>query len=173
MSTITGIVEAIKNTPMQGAILVGGDWYSSYRGTATASVTKGDMVEFSWQPDKTGKWKNIKTLKIITKGAGGPSVPVVGVPYIPRHNLGVELGHASNLAMKVVLAACADEALTEPLHPGSDAFYKEFARQTDKVYKIMRKLREGYEKSEAPKTEVKAAKPEPVIAADDDADEPF
>lgn len=165
MTTATGIVEAMKVTPQQTAILLNGDWYSSFRGMHTKGINKGDTVSIDWSPDKTGKWKNIKAAAVTAKGVEAPTTraATAGV-YSPRAHLGVELGHASKLAMDVMLAK------TTAGEVGGEAFYKEFIQHTHKIFKIMGALRTAGMEKEVPKVEgPKDAGPDPLLAAD----EPF
>lgn len=167
MSTETGIVEAVKVTPTQTALLVNGSWYSSYRGTATKGINKGDAVELDWAFDKTGKWKNIKRAVVTLAGAALPASSG-GSSYVPKSNIGIELGHASKLAMDVVLQA----ASAGSLEFGDDQFYKEFVKHTHKIFKIMHKLRTTVEAHPegAPAPTPAAAKADEPVTVDD---EPF
>ena len=63
----TGLVEAKKGDGK--AILIDGDWYSSYMGIGLRKVDRGDKVTIIWKHDKTGRWKNIQgDATILEKG---------------------------------------------------------------------------------------------------------
>lgn len=166
-SQVTGVVEAKAVKGMNTSILIGGEWYSSYKGAGLASVEKGSTVDFLWKPDAKGMgFKNIiaSTVKnlggtMISASAAGPAKA-----YAPAakaySTLGVELGHASNLAMEMCLKMDKD------FDPGSDAFYKAWVHHTDKIFTIMQKIRASKEKADAPLV-VTSKIPEPVLAAEE------
>lgn len=173
MSSVTGVVEkvSVKN----GSILVDGEWYSSWQGQETTrkGVVPGTHVAFTWTPDKAGKgFRNIKTLTVTGApviSTGGVAVPAPGAPtnWKPQNNLGVELGHASKLAMDLCLAK------SEKADIGTPEFYKEWIQHTDKIYRAMGSLREA-KASPATATAVAAAPAkakEPILASADE--EPF
>jgi hypothetical protein len=149
----------------RGSILVNGEWYSSYQGKHTGSVNPGDVVSIGYKLSPDGKWKNIQFLNKTGTApvpAAGTSAPSGG-GWQPRNNLGVELGHASNLAMTIAIAVADGEEMIV----GGEEFYKLWLDHTNKVYKVMSKLRSLKEKELA--TPPAAAKDD-VLLADD---EPF
>lgn len=163
-SQVIGIVEAKAVKGMNTSILIGGEWYSSYKGAGLASVEKGSTVDFLWKPDAKGMgFRNIIASTVKNLGGSASPAPAGGPAraYTPAakaySTLGVELGHASNLAMEMCLKMDKD------ITPGTDEFYKAWVHHTDKIFTIMQKIRASKEKAEAP-----AAKaPEPVLAAEE------
>lgn len=159
-SQVTGVVEAKAVKGMNTSILIGGEWYSSFKGAGLASVEKGSTVDFLWKPDAKGMgFRNIiaSTVKNLSVGTL-PTASMAGKPYAPAakaySTLGVELGHASNLAMEMCLKMDKD------FDPGSDAFYKAWVHHTDKIFTIMQKIRSSKEKAD----DVVAAKATSVAA---------
>jgi len=67
MAVITGVVQAVKDGKR---IQVNGDWYGSFN--PIGDVNAGDNVTFNWEPDKTGKYRNIKGAVNVVAG-GAPS----------------------------------------------------------------------------------------------------
>lgn len=143
MAKVTGMVEAVSTKYDKYSIMVNGNWYGTKMEYADVRPEKGDIVEF----DDGGK-KYTSRMKITTKAAGGSygsPKPSAGGARGGYSNLGVELGHAANLAMQVVLAG--------PEEAGTTEFYKDFASNTRKCYAIMKGLREEFEKPAEEKTE--------------------
>jgi len=133
MGMVKGLVENVSTKWDKYSVQVNGSWYSTKMEWAHVKPNKGDLVEFD-----DGGSKFTKNMKIITAGAGGTyGSPKPSTPRSSYNSLGVELGHAANLAMTVVLAG--------GLEPGSNDFYKSFATNTRKVKAIMDGLREEYE----------------------------
>lgn len=160
MEMVKGVVESKARNG--SSIKVDGEWYGTYKGKGLESVNWKDTVEFLYEMDKSGKYRNIKgAVKVLGGGApssgGGVSAPSNGGGY---NNLGVELGHASKLAMD--LAIC--------IHGGNEIggreFYKTWLEHTEKVYECMKKLREKVGKPPAPVAPV-------PTASDDDEIDPF
>ena len=160
MAMLNGVVES--KARAGNSIKVNGDWYGSFKGKGLEDIQPGHYVSSSWDYDKTGKYRNIKTVSVV----GGSITAVAGTAgtptnWKPQNNLGVELGHASKLAMDLVLKKFA------PTDIGGDEFYKEFLFHTDKIYKIMGKLREtkaaAAAESAAPATAVAAKPKEPIL----------
>jgi hypothetical protein len=135
MATVKGTVEGVSTKWEKYTIQVNGTWYGTKMEWATVKPNKGDVVEFD---DGGGKYT--KNLKIVTVGSGGPST---GGTYVPKGTLGVELGHAANLAMQVVLAKYAQEK--KPHVIGDKNFYVEFSENTRIIKAVMQGLREEYE----------------------------
>ena len=160
MAIVKGLVEAVSTKWDKYSVQVNGSWYSTKMEWATIKPNKGDMVEFD-----DGGSKFTKNMKLIAAGAGG----VYGAPK-PRsfnNNLGIELGHAANLAVQIALA--------EDLPPASTEFYKSFAANTRKCYAIMKGLREEFDAAAtdaatpAPDSEVVVVRSKPVeeVTAED------
>lgn len=166
MNIVTGTVEKVARN---GGIMVNGEWYSSFKGkdTSAKGVVPGTFVSFQWTPDTKGLgYKNIKMLTVT--GGAAPDAISTTTASVPvragNTNLGVELGHASKLAMDMALAQFAKS----PDSIGDEAFFKQWITYTDKVYKAMAALRKAKDKPvevDAPK------KAEPLLANSDD--EPF
>ena len=124
-----------------------GEWYSLFAAEDFKGEWK-DQVEFLWEYDKSGKYRNIKKGSMKVTGDSGSSY----TPPKKFNNLGVELGHAANLAMTLTLAG--------DFEPGSKDMYKFWMEHTDNVYKMMKGIRARYEE---PAKEVKeAVAPSPV-----------
>ena len=138
MATVTGTVEAalIPNKWGKNSILVGEVWYSTDPKYMTGDIPrKGDVVEFD--SGKTGKY--INNLTVTSKGAGSASsAKSAGGGY---SNLGVELGHASNVAKDMANAFFFGD--TSAI--GGDEWYKYWVTHTEKVYTVMKKLRAKHE----------------------------
>ncbi len=169
MAQVTGVVEKKNVKLMNTSLLIAGEWYSSFKGAGLDNVDEGDTVDFLWNPDKKGGgFKNIvaTTVKVLAKGSGAvPSVraanPISAAPYKKEYStLGVELGHASNLAMEMCLH-------TE-IEVGTDEFYKAWVHHTDKIFTIMQKIRASKE-AVAVSAKVMPPKPEPVTKEDEAA----
>jgi hypothetical protein len=145
MAIVQGVVSQANNPNQWGkfAINVDGNWYSTKPEWIAVKPVAGDEVTF----DDGGK-KYIKGLSIVGKSATAPA-PAAKKGY---SNLGVELGHASNVA-KDMANVYWDQALV-----GSDDWYKYWMEHTQKVYEVMKKLREKYETPPEPK-----APPEPEV----------
>ena len=152
---VQGVVEAKRK---DGAgILVNGEWYSSYKGKGLADVEKGSSVSFDFEYSKDGKYKNINGDSVrvtgqVSKGGSAPTAKAYS-------SVGVELGHASKLAMDMALG------FFEQTKIGTDEFYVFWREQTVKIYKAMGKLRDQAENAKAEK------KPAPVEEAVQDDDE--
>ena len=163
MNIVNGTVEKLARN---GGIMVNGEWYSSFKGkdTTAKGVGPGTSVSFQWTPDTKGLgYKNIKMLTVTGGSVESPAMAAV-TAAAPRSNmnLGVELGHASKLAMDMILT----QYVKEPTTIGDEEFFKKWITYTDKVYKAMAALRKAKDKPvEEPK------KPEPILASGDD--EPF
>ena len=153
---VQGVVEAKRK---DGAgILVDGDWYSSYKGKGLGSVGVGDTVVFEYEFSKDGKYKNIDGNSVKVAGKGQPKAGYAA-PAKAYSSVGVELGHASKLAMDMALG------FFEQTKIGTDEFYVFWREQTVKIYKAMGKLRDQAENAKAEK------KPAPVEEAAQDDDE--
>lgn len=146
-------MESIKGTVTDRTsfnITIDGNKYGAFKGKGLEDIQIGDAVQLLWDFDKTGVYRNIKgTPKIISKASGtsGPVFIAAAKPSwtpAPKNTLGIELGHAANLAMDMTLRA------HEPNDVGTPNFYKFFAAHTEKVFQIMKKLREAHERGDVP-----------------------
>lgn len=64
MAVVTGVVQAVKDGKR---VQINGDWYGSFN--PIGDVNAGDNVTFNWEPDKTGKYRNIKGAVSVVAGA--------------------------------------------------------------------------------------------------------
>jgi hypothetical protein len=141
MAALTGTVASKARNG--SSIKIGEDWYGAFKGKGLEAVEQGHTVQIEWDYDKTGKYRNIKSCMVVggsarpaqAMGASGSSNGGGGYS-----NLGVELGHASKLAMDMVLA------MYDPRSVGDDDFYTDWAKHTRKVYKTMQSLRAEFSK---------------------------
>lgn len=181
MSQVQGVVAAVSTKFGKFSINVNDTWYNTKQEYAPSILPdKGDSVEF----DDGGK-NYLKKLKIVKRGEGEAPKPSQGTgntgkaPSQRFSNLGVELGHASNLAMRV-MEKRIEPGLHVTLSDVND-YLDEWEAITLDIYKrmsVMRKRLEGgpiEEKSnadlqkEVEKVEQRAApKPKPAPVTDDD-----
>ena len=146
MGQVVGTVEAVSTKFDKFSILVNGVWYNTKQEWAPdPQPRKGDNVSF----DDGGK----NYLKKLSVTGGGVSPATVG-GGASRGNamLGVELGHAANLAIQKVLSEN---------HTSDEDFWKSFDRNTDIAYQIMKAKRSSYEQGEV-KAKADMAKVEAV-----------
>jgi len=169
-SQVTGVVEAKAVKGMNTSIMVNGEWYSSFKGAGLSGIEKGTAVDFLWKPDTKGMgFKNIiaSTIKNLGGGTSGPVRAITGVGTGPSRKeystLGVELGHASNLAMELMIAK---SNMGGGLVIGDDSFYKEWVHHLDKIFTIMQKIRQKKEQDSKP---VLDPAPEPILASEETA----
>lgn len=140
MATVTGVVENVSTKWEKYSIQVNGNWYSTKIEWARVQPEKGAEVSFD---DGGGKF--MKNVKVLSGGSGGSGSPAGSAAKGGFNLLGVELGHAANLAMTVTLNR-GHEAGTGN---GSPEFYKDFVEQTQTIYKVMKGLRKHYEEGES------------------------
>ena len=106
MAVVSGVVQEVKDGKR---VKIQGEWYGSFN--PIGDVNAGDSVTFEWQPDKTGKYKNIKGAVNVTGRGGSASANQSGGAstsggrdlIIVRQNA---LAHATAL----VVAAGVDDA---------------------------------------------------------------
>ena len=146
MATVKGVVEAVSTKFGKFSIMVNSNWYATKMEWATVQPNKGDLVEFD---DGGGKF--LKKVKITGKGSGevvsfgGKSSG--GSPTGKTwNNLGVELGHASNIAKDITFIQFDGKED----QVGSEEFFQKFVDNTEKVFRVMKMLRTKYEAAEAP-----------------------
>lgn len=129
-------------------ITIMGEKYGAFKGKGIEAVAIGDTVEFSWDYDKTRTYRNIKGAVRITSArpAGVAGIPAPRPTWTPpaKQTLGIELGHAANLAMEMSCTAFHESKV------GTPEFYKFFVEHTDKVFNIMKKIRESKENPSEP-----------------------
>lgn len=131
METITGVVESVRKD--RKGMCVNGQWYSSWD---ALSVNTGDEVLFNYV--EKGTFKNIKGKvrvtgsKPVTSSGGGKSGGY--------SNLGVEIGHAANLAMEMMKQ--------DKIELDSEEYYGTFATRTVSMFNAMKEIRSIIEKGE-------------------------
>lgn len=165
MDKVTGVVES-KSRKGNG-IKVEGEWYSTFSAADLNHIEWKDSVEFLYE--QKGKYKNIKgKVEKTASGGGAPSgtrsLPASGGGY---SSVGVELGHAANLAMRMMEQTEYEYAV------GSPEYYKNFVSYTTDMYKVMKAIRAKVESGD-----ISAAPPPPPAApepdvADGDLDDLF
>jgi hypothetical protein len=130
MDTMTGVVDAVRKD--RKGLCINDVWYSSWD---PISVNRGDEVLFNFV--KKGQYNNIKgKVRVTGKGTAPASSPRSSGGY---SNIGVEIGHASNLAMRTIeqMLNCGDEVPDA----GSSEYYKLFAERTIEIYTLMKGIR--------------------------------
>jgi hypothetical protein len=148
---VTGTVEAVSTKYGKYSILVNEQWYGTKQEWSDCQPNRGDVVEFD-----NGGGKFTKNMTITSHGDGAPSSGSSsskskgGKGY---SNLGVELGHAANLAMTVTLARP-----WSPEELGSPKMYKSWLTETETVHALMAKLRAKHEGADSPSVPVVEAK---------------
>jgi hypothetical protein len=102
MPVITGNVESMRRD--RKGIKVGGEWYSAFNASQLDNVEWKDDIEFEYT--EKGSYKNIKG--DARKVGGGSSAPASAfkssVKSSGYSSAGVEVGHAWNSAVQIVLA---------------------------------------------------------------------
>lgn len=142
MALVTGTIEAVSHKFDKFSINVNGEWYSTKQEWAPSpEPNKGDTVSF----DNGGK-KFIKKLKVV--GSGGAPSSSGGTGY-SKPNLGIEVGHASNLAMRVLEMKVADNVIDAN---DDETLYKLFTEHTQNIYRLMQGIRKSIETGEATKS---------------------
>ena len=130
MSIHKGTVEAISHKYDKFAVLIDEKWYNTKKEYAEewpVKPTVGDVITF----DDGGK-KYLGKMKIVSSsGSSGTPKASSGGGY---SNIGVEVGHASNLAMRMMEQHTSFDV-------GSVEYYKELVKRTEEVYKIMKSLK--------------------------------
>lgn len=147
--TKSGVVEAVRRDGKGFAI--DDVWYSSWD---ALNINKGDSVVFTYV--KKGQYNNIKG-KVRTDGTGQPTGSASANLPKKDFNLGVEMGHASNLAMRMMEQYLQCD--TDTMEIGSTEYYKKFAGFTDNIYELMKRLKDS--KANANEKEAQAATQKP------------
>ena len=142
MSTVTGTIEAVSTKYDKFSVLVDGTWYGTKQEWAPDPLPKtGDKITF----DNGGK-KFLSKCKVMGSGGGGGAAPQGGGGK-NNWNLGVEVGHASNLAMRVTEMALREGDLETAV--GSEDFYRFFIKQSKDIYKLMAALKKSIDSEES------------------------
>ena len=137
METLSGKVES--KSKKGNSIKVDGEWYSTFSSDDLDHVEWKDDVVFNWELAK-GKYRNIKgKVRVSGSGAGTASPAASKGGW---SNTGVELGHAANLAMRMM------EQGTPPT-VGTPEYYKQFLKYTEDMYKLMKGVRAKVDAGEA------------------------
>lgn len=128
MSKVTGVVEAVSTKWDKYSIQVNGGWYGTKMEWAKEKPVAGDTVEFD---DGGGKFT--KYLKIT--GSGGAVPAKAGAAKAGGYsNVGVQMGHAYNNAMALVLA-CKGES------DDMDEVLTAVTERTIEIYQLTERLR--------------------------------
>lgn len=151
MAIVKGVVEGAHDKWEKWNILVDGKWYNTKLEWAKVKPVVGDEVEF----DDGGR-NYTKNLRVVA--AAGPQFAAKASPKgggKQWSNVGVEVGHATNIAVQIALTKATEEG--DKI--GTDEFFRDFVSITDKVYRMTKALREKYDN---PDVGVGTA-PEPVV----------
>lgn len=73
MNSLTGVVDS--KSANGKSIKINGDWFGAFSPSTLSGVNVGDTVQFNWDLDKTGRYKNIKG----AVNVGGKTVPTAPV----------------------------------------------------------------------------------------------
>ena len=157
MEIVKGIVAS--KSRKGNSIKVGDDWFSTFKSEDLDHVNWKDEVEFMYETK--GKYKNIKG-RVEVKSGGSAPVESKGGGY---SNLGVEIGHASNLAMRMMEQGDFKDEV------GSAWYFKRFAEYTKDMYKVMQVIRKNIERGDNEDKE--PVKTKPKVEADVDMDDIF
>lgn len=127
MAKVTGQVQAVSTKFSKVSVMVDDTWYATKQEWFKGPMpNKGDEVEFD-----NGGGKFLKHFRIVGESSGQAA---------PRSfkatSLGVELGHAANLAMGTM---ASDHDFD------TDEDYKKFAERTTKFYEVMKSIRSFHE----------------------------
>lgn len=153
MAVRKGVVEAISHKYDKFAVLIEGNWFNTkkeYADEWPVKPTVGAEITF----DDGGK-KYLGKMKVLKQGAG--AAPSGGSGGSGGGLIGVEIGHASKLAMDMALAAVDND-----FEIGSKEFYKFWAEQTLQVHSMMGRLKEKASEAQATQA-TQAADPAPVV----------
>lgn len=136
---VQGVVEARKDNANGIGIVIDGTWYNSYKGKGLKGVNKGDKIRFEFT--KKNGFNNIDADTIQVKKAessgtsGGNAGQKDNTNRPAFSQLGVELGHAANLAMQMTLHMKSAEHFT----------VDEWERNTVDLFLRMKDLRQRAE----------------------------
>lgn len=150
MSTVKGKIESMRRD--RKGIKVDGEWYSSFR--EINSVEWKDEVEFEYE--QKGRYRNIQgAVRKLGSGGGGSysgNDNRSGGRSNSFSSVGVELGHAANLAMRMMeqrlAEGPAEDIFTDGI--GSADYYKTFMEDTQNIFKVMKGLRAKVEAGDTP-----------------------
>ncbi len=106
MAVVTGVVQAVKDGKR---LQVNGDWYGSFN--PVGNVNAGDNVTFNWEPDKTGKYRNIKGAVTVVAGASNPVSSGGGVVTTGGRDLIIVRQNALAHATALVVASGVSDAV--------------------------------------------------------------
>ena len=129
MPTVKGTIVS-QRRDRKGFKLDDDEWYSSFE--TLSGVDLGDVVEFEYVAK--GRWKNIKgKINKVSGGSGSSSGGGGEPPARKNFNVGVEVGHAWNSAVQIVLATDISKDREQILRDTADL--------TARVYSFCRELR--------------------------------
>lgn len=148
MTIRKGVVEAVSTKFDKYSVLVDGEWYRTKMEWAKVKPNRGDTIEFD-----DGGSKFLSKVKIVSAGSGSSGGTAGSAK--PDYNLGVELGHASNIALRVINKMIDTGNLEAPV--GSTDYYKAFVEQTETVYEIMKGLKNKHSGKPVLKTDTPSA----------------
>jgi hypothetical protein len=146
MALVKGTVEAVSTKYDKYSILVNDQWYGTKMEWARVKPNKGDSVEFD-----DGGSKFLKKVKILGSSGGSSPAPKGGY-----NQVGVEVGHATNIATQV-MGQWVQQQGTESPEVGSKAYWAKFCEVTDTVHDITEAFRTKYS-APKPGSEAKEAK---------------
>jgi len=164
MAIHKGTVEAISYKYEKFAVLIEEKWYNTkaeYAAEWPVKPAVGDVITF----DDGGK-KYLGKMKIVSSpgGSAGTAKAASG----GYSNIGVEVGHASNLAMRVMEQRLTEGSGLAYTEVGTAEYYKLFIKETETIYKLMKGLKA---KLGEPKVAEKPEEPVPAKkAATEEAD---
>jgi hypothetical protein len=167
MEVIEGAVQS--KSRKGNSIKVNDEWYSTFDASDLDHVQWKDVVEFKWEAK--GKYRNIKgaVRKVSSGGSSGGGSKASAKPW---SNVGVEIGHASNLAMRMMEQLQNDG---EGGHPeiGTAEYFRMFTMHTVNVYKVMKAIRSKVEAADgdAPAT-AKVAEAAEEVKKEDKSEDP-
>ena len=159
MPTIQGKVES--KSRKGNSIKIDGDWYGCFSPADLNHVEWKDEVKFSWEAK--GEYKNIKGPVVVTGADSGAGGSAPSASPVRNGNLGVELGHASNLAMRMM-----EQNASLGCTIGSTEYYQKFAEYTVDMYKVMQGLRTKVSAPDFTSDVKKDVEPVPVDPAVED-----
>lgn len=106
MAVVSGVVQEVKDGKR---VKINGEWYGSYN--PIGDVNAGDSVTFEWQPDKTGKYKNIKgAVNVTGRGGSASANQSGGASTAGSRDLIIVRQNALAHATAIVVAAGVNDA---------------------------------------------------------------
>ena len=165
MGMVKGEVEAVSTKYDKYSILVNGTWYGTKAEWAKVKPNRGDSVEFD-----DGGSKFLKKVRILGSSSSSSSAPSTGSSRGGYSQVGVEVGHATNIAIQVMDQYIRQAAASAP-EVGSKEYWAKFCEITDTVHDITDAFRTKYSAPRPGSEEAKEAKAAPAVEADVSEDE--